>query len=102
MNVTWRILGLQNIPLPDGSSDVVTAIQYVCRAEEYVEEKGWFSAELRAAIMEPVTNAAFIPYTELTEDTILGWVWGSGIDRAQVETELTADIQAQIAAAQGP
>jgi hypothetical protein len=36
-----------------------------------------------------------IPYAELTRDTVLGWVWANGVDKAATETALAANIELQ-------
>jgi hypothetical protein len=35
------------------------------------------------------------PYASLTEQTVLGWCWASGVDKAATEAALAAQIQAQ-------
>ncbi len=37
---------------------------------------------------------SFVNYDTLTEETVLGWLWGK-IDKAAVEASLTAQIEAQ-------
>ena len=36
-----------------------------------------------------------IPYDQLTQDTVLGWVWADGVDKDATEATLTAQIEAQ-------
>lgn len=36
-----------------------------------------------------------IPYDQLTQDTVLGWVWADGVDKDATEAALTAQINAQ-------
>lgn len=36
-----------------------------------------------------------IPYADLTEQEVLGWVWADGVDKAATEAALTAQIEAQ-------
>lgn len=40
------------------------------------------------------TDPAFIPYENLTEADVLGWVWGS-VDKDATEANLAAQIDAQ-------
>jgi hypothetical protein len=35
------------------------------------------------------------PYADLTQDTVLGWVWANGVDKAQTEAALAANIALQ-------
>lgn len=36
----------------------------------------------------------FVPYADLTEGNVLGWVWGS-VDKASIEAKLKAQIEAE-------
>jgi hypothetical protein len=36
-----------------------------------------------------------IPYANLTQETVLGWVWANGVDKTATEATLTAYIEAK-------
>jgi hypothetical protein len=36
-----------------------------------------------------------IPYADLTQDTVLGWVWANGVDKTATEAALAANIALQ-------
>jgi len=36
-----------------------------------------------------------IPYVDLTQATVLGWIWANGVDKTAVEASLQAQINAQ-------
>ena len=36
-----------------------------------------------------------IPYADLTQETVLGWVWANGVDKASTEAALAANIALQ-------
>jgi hypothetical protein len=36
-----------------------------------------------------------IPYANLTEATVLGWIWANGVDKTATESALTAQIAAK-------
>jgi len=40
------------------------------------------------------TGDLTIPYAELTQEQVLGWVWGS-VDKAEIEANVLAQIEAQ-------
>jgi len=40
------------------------------------------------------TDPSFVPYDNLTESEVLGWVWAE-VDQAAIEAALTADIESQ-------
>ena len=35
------------------------------------------------------------PYADLTQDTVLGWVWANGVDKTATEAALAANIALQ-------
>ena len=36
-----------------------------------------------------------VPYADLTQETVLGWVWANGVDKTATETALAAQIELQ-------
>jgi hypothetical protein len=40
-------------------------------------------------------GAPTIPYANLTEATVLGWIWANGVDKAATEAALNAQIAAK-------
>ena len=40
-------------------------------------------------------DAPFTPYESLTEAQVLGWIWSRDVDKAAVEAQLKAQIEAQ-------
>jgi len=41
------------------------------------------------------SGTATIPYADLTKETVLGWIWANGVDKAAVEASLNAQIELQ-------
>jgi hypothetical protein len=40
-------------------------------------------------------GTATIPYADLTQETVLGWIWANGVDKAATEAALNAQIAEQ-------
>jgi hypothetical protein len=40
-------------------------------------------------------GTATIPYASLTKETVLGWIWANGVDKAATEAALAAQIELQ-------
>jgi hypothetical protein len=40
-------------------------------------------------------GTATIPYADLTQETVLGWIWANGVDKDAVEASLLAQIAEQ-------
>jgi len=85
MNITWNVDNL-NRRTSDG---FVTTAHWRCTGVD-----GDFSASIYATCGwsegVPVT-----PYASLTQETVLGWVWASGVDKNATEVAVTAQIEAQ-------
>jgi len=39
-------------------------------------------------------EAPVIPYADLTQDTVLGWVWANGVNKEEIEANLANQINA--------
>jgi hypothetical protein len=40
-------------------------------------------------------EAPTIPYAQLTQETVLGWVWANGVDKEAIEASLASQIKLQ-------
>lgn len=40
-------------------------------------------------------GTATIPYASLTKETVLGWIWANGVNKAATEASLNAQIELQ-------
>lgn len=40
------------------------------------------------------TAPGFKPYDQVSQDDVLGWCWGNGVDKAEIEASLTGQINA--------
>jgi hypothetical protein len=69
--MNWKITNLQVYPQADGHSDVVVRVDYQVGVLKDVVE-----------LAPPSGN--FVPFADLTEDKVLGWVWAA-VDKAAVE-----------------
>lgn len=95
---TWHINQLTAYPTYENQTDVVFKVQWNYRG---VDANGIGSS--RGAITEITFDPAekFIPYSELTEAEVLGWVKAviNAEQITQMETEIVGDIDYQIAQA---
>ena len=84
---TWTIANLER-NLSDGG---VTVAHW-----RVTEVNGDYSASSYGTVgFTPDAGASdFVPYDNLTESDVLGWVWAE-VDQAETEAALTADIEAQ-------
>lgn len=88
----WVISALDCIPnTPEGADYVVTA-HWSCNGTD-----GTYNASVYSTCSFPVVQgSSFIPYSSLTEQTVLGWIWANGVDQAATEAAVQQQIDNQI------
>ena len=88
MTTTWTISQLDR-SLPDGA--VYTAHWRVTAVDGDYSASAYSTASFTPDPASP----DFVPYADLTEAEVLGWVWSSGVDKDATEATLAAQIEAQ-------
>lgn len=88
MTTTWTISQLDR-SLPDGA--VYTAHWRVTAVDGDYSASAYSTASFTPDPASP----DFVPYADLTEAEVLGWVWSSGVDKDAAEASLAAQIEAQ-------
>jgi len=88
----WVISALDCIPnTPEGADYVVTA-HWSCNGTD-----GTYNGSVYSTCSFPVVQgSSFIPYSSLTEQTVLGWIWANGVDQAATEAAVQQQIENQI------
>lgn len=84
MTTTWKIQTLER----NTSNGFVTTAHWIATAVD-----GDASASIYSTCAWPQGTPA-IPYGQLTEATVLGWVWET-VNKAATEAALAAQIEAQ-------
>jgi hypothetical protein len=67
---TFKVTELEVAPSLDGQSDVVTRVRYNYAG---VNENG-ISGSFAGATPMPAPSGSFIPYTDLTQETVVAWL----------------------------
>jgi hypothetical protein len=90
MNIVWKINNLER----QTSDGLVTVVHWGAYATEASNdpEKPYSAGVYNTQTLE--RGDSFVNYDTLTEETVLGWLWGK-IDKEAVESALTAQIDAQ-------
>lgn len=89
---TWSVTGMSCYPQAEGEADVVFNVSWSCAAMQDDYQSSF-------ALSTKVTYTAgspYTPYADLTEQQVLGWVFEAGINQAEIEATLQAQIDAQI------
>ena len=88
MNITWTIQNLTR----DLSNGFVYQAAWGCTAQQ--DSASAFHGGTSTFEFTP-DDPNFIPYDQLTEEMVLGWVWAS-VDKAEIEANLTAKVEKQL------
>jgi hypothetical protein len=83
--ITWNISQLDR----QTSDGFVYCAHWQCNATD-----GDYSASVYSTCSWS-DGTANIAYTDLTKETVLGWIWANGVDKDAVEASLEAQIELQ-------
>ena len=93
ITTTWKILDMKHNPNDGGVLEVKWELRATADTGETAVEGGEYKIESYDA-----SSPDFVPYEDLTEDTVLNWVWEDlGDKKVEIETNRTAKVDAQIA-----
>jgi hypothetical protein len=89
--VSWKIAKLETVNA-DGFTNVVVSADWQCSAED----KG-HRADLNGFCRFPSPNPMdFAPYSSLTEEQVLNWIFSCGVNRLHVENMVIEQLNNQI------
>ena len=89
--ITWVIERLDCVPQTAEGADYVVTAYWRCNGVD-----GDYDGTVYATTSFPVVQGAFTPYSDLTLDQVLGWVWANGVDKDATEAAVEQQIQNQI------
>jgi hypothetical protein len=85
MNIVWTISTLNR----DTSNNFVTCAHWQATATD-----GDYTASIYSTCSW-ADGTPVIPYSDLTQATVLGWIWANGVDKQATEDALAAQIALQ-------
>ncbi len=87
----WTVSAMDCKVSEDNLSDVVFNVHWRCSATE-----DGYSASVYSTCSVPGPNPAnFVPYDQLTQDEVLGWIWANGVDKDAAEAAVLQQIEMQ-------
>lgn len=92
----WTVSQMDCIPDVDGKIDYVVTAHWQCTGTEVSGGKTYTAQIYGTSSFEVVPGPDFIPYDQLTQDIVLGWVWNSGISKVGTEAAVQKQIDNQI------
>jgi hypothetical protein len=91
----WQVTNLDCKVSEDNLSDVVITVHWRCSATEVDGDKT-YSASVYSTCSVPGPNpASFVPFDQLTQAEVLGWIWANGVDKAATEAAVQQQIELQ-------
>ena len=88
--ITWKIEWMNvSTSLINGFQEVVLTAGWRCDAKK---GDALVSSYGSVSFPQPSVEGQFTPYNQLTEDDVLGWTWANGIDKTEVESTLTNEL----------
>ena len=89
---TWTVTAMDCYPTEGGETDVVFTVHWTCSGTD-----GTYTSSVYSTCGVPTpTSGTFTPYSELTQDQVLGWVWTNGVDKDTTEAAVQSMIDNQI------
>jgi len=93
VTTTWKVLDMKHNPTDGG----VLEVKWELRASADSGETAVEGGELKIDSYD-ASSPNFIPFANLTEETVLNWVWTDlGDKKAEIEQDRTDKVNAQIA-----
>jgi hypothetical protein len=91
----WSISALDCRVQEDNLSDVVYCVHWRVSKTEVDGDKT-YSASVYSTCSVPGPNpASFVPYDQLTQNEVLGWIWANGVNKDATEAAVQAQINNQ-------
>lgn len=90
--VNWKIVSLETKPLIDGLPEVVVAAIWNCR----LAQQGKLAERTGIVYFSAPNPMNFTLYSNLTEQQVLSWVWGSNVSKSHIEKLLQDQIDQEL------
>ena len=88
----WVVTALNCLPNAPEGQDYVITVHYSC-----IGTDGTYTGQVYSTCSFPVVQGtSFVPYADLTQDQVLGWIWANGVDKATTEAAVAQNIENQI------
>ena len=94
--MNWKIEQLWVKPSEGSLTDVVVTAAWRCDGEQVNNGNTYTGTCYGTASFVAPDPADFIPFVDLTEQQVLGWVWAAGIDKDATEASVQQQIDNQI------
>jgi len=94
--ITWSVTALDCYPQAEGQQNVVFLCHWQCAGTETSGDKTYNASIYSTCAVTYTAGSPYTPYAQLTQQQVLGWVWGSGVDQSATEAAVQQQIAQQI------
>jgi hypothetical protein len=94
--ITWIVEAMDCYPQAEGQTDVVFTVHWRCNGTEVDGDKTYNATVYSTQSVTYTAGTLYTPYSDLTEDQVLGWIWAAGVDKNATEAAVEMQIQTQI------
>jgi len=88
--ITWTVTAM-DCSTTEQNPDTVIVCHWTCAGTD-----GTYNASVYSTCTVPGPGNPFTPYSSLTQDQVLGWVWANGVDKAATEAAVQQQLNNQI------
>lgn len=95
MNITWKVEKVECLKNSLGVEKLIQKVWYKVLGEETVNGVIHTGQTDGFASISPIGDN-FLPFEDLTEDTVIAWCWQNGVDKDVLEGEVTRQVLSKI------
>ena len=89
---TWLVEAIDCYPQAEGQTDVAFNVHWRANATDGTHNATIYST----CSVTYVAGSPFTPFAQLTQQQVLGWIWGSGVDQTATQNALDSMIASQV------
>ena len=83
-------------PQAEGQTNVVFTVHWTCSGTQVQDGKTYNGYVYSTCGVTYTAGSTYIPYADLTQDDVLGWIWASGVDKDATEAAVQQQIDTAI------
>lgn len=88
----WSVTEMECYPQEGGEADVVFNVHWTCNKLQ----DGFIGSAYSTCTVPTPSGDNFTPYSDLTKEQVLGWIWSNGVDKTATEILVQTQIDNQI------
>ena len=93
---SWACEWLQTTPDSADPSKAVLQVGWRVNGEQEDNGKTYTASVYSTCTLPPADPDNFTPFSDLTQDQVLGWLWANGVDKDSAEQAVQSNIDNQI------